>query len=187
MTWGDAEGGAQLPVPIAAQLVGLLVGIGAGHAYGIATIVGGGSIPLLFCGLPIEVIDASQELDGWSEGYVGVAMPGRPYDGFRACHTGDPYGWVRLLDGHHPRVDDAVLEVLAFPAEGAGGGPRLHDDVVGLIEPLAVVHRIGVRGHALLADTTDEATYDAAAGHYVHHGDFFRHANGILVDGEYVA
>ena len=62
---------------------------------------------------------------------VGDALFGGPHQRVAADHAGEPDGRMGLLVGAHPRVDVAEVEVLALPAEGAGGGPRLDDQLVG--------------------------------------------------------
>ena len=54
--------------------------------------------------------------------------------------------------------------MLALVAEGAGGGPSLNDNVMGLVESLPVVHRVGIGGDAFLADAAGEAADHPAAG-----------------------
>ncbi len=79
------------------------------------------------------------------------------------------------------------MVVFAFVAERAGPGPGVDDDVVCLVEPLAVVERVGVGGHALLADAPDEAAHHAPAGQDVDHGDLFGDAQRVVVDGQNVS
>ena len=121
------------------------------------------------------------------ERHVGVLVLGRPLDRLGADHAGDPDRGMRLLERLHPRIHDAVLEVPALPAEGPGRRPRRHDDVVRLVEALAVVHGIDVGGHALLAEAAHEAAHHAPAREDVDHGHFLGHPERVVVDGQHVA
>ena len=114
-------------------------------------------------------------------------MLGRPLGRLRAGGAGHPYRRVGLLDGHHPGIDHPEVVVLALPAEGAGGGPGLDDQVVALLEPLPVVDGIAVGGQGLDPCSPHHAGYDPAAGDDVDHGDLFGKADRVLVDGQDVA
>ena len=76
--------------------------------------------------------------------------------------------------------------MLALPAERTRLSPRLDYQVMSLVETLPVVNRVGVGGHALLADTADKAADHPATGDAVNHRHFLRHSQRILVDGQHV-
>src|SRR5688572_7486415 len=78
-------------------------------------------------------------------------------------HTGDPHARMRLLQRQRPRVHDAVLIVRALPAERSVLGPRLDDQLVRLLEALAVVSGIHPGGELLLAAAAHEAGHEASA------------------------
>ena len=92
-----------------------------------------------------------------------------------------------LLDRQHPGVHGPVLVVLAFPSKGTRSGPRLDNQVVALLEPLPVVHWVGIIGPAFDADAPYESGDDAAAGDYVQHGDLLGQADRIFGGGQHVA
>ena len=138
-------------------------------------------------GVLVQPVDVRQQLQGRGQGHVGVLVLRGPDYRFRRGHAGNPDGRVRFLQRHHPRVDHPVVVVLAFVAERAGLGPGVDDDVVRLVEPLAVVQRVGVGGHAFLPDAAHESADHAPAGEDVDHGDFLGDAQRIFVDGQHVA
>ena len=84
-------------------------------------------------------------------------MLGGPAHGLYADGGGYPDLRVGLLVGAHPGVDVAVVVVLALPAEGAGIGPRLDNEVVGFLESFAVEDGRGVVGYALASAAAHEA------------------------------
>src|SRR5581483_4366593 len=67
---------------------------------------------------------------------VWIAMRGAPLHGLRAEDTRNPHWRMRLLIGQRPRIDVAIMEVLALVAPRAGARPGLHDEVVSLVEQL---------------------------------------------------
>ena len=143
--------------------------------------------PLLGGGLPVHTEQLLGHVHVRQEGDVGIAVASGPLGGLRAGRAGHPHRRVRLLDGHHPRVDRPVVVVLALPAEGAGRSPRLDQQVVALLEPLPVLHRVHVGGHRLHARPAHHAGYDAPAGDNVNHRNLFRQPHRVLVDGQDVA
>ena len=96
-------------------------------------------------------------------------------------------GGMRLLVGARPGVDVAVVVVLALPAEGAGLGPGLDDEVVGFLEALPVVGRRRVVGDALASGAADPAGDEAAAGDHVDDGELLDQPEGVVPDGQDVA
>ena len=94
---------------------------------------------------------------------------------------------MRLLVGPRPRVDVPELVVLALPAEGTGCGPGLDDELVGLLEPLPVVGRRRVVGHALPSGAAHPPGYQAATGDHVDHRELFHQPQRVVPDGDDVA
>src|SRR5437588_280900 len=80
-------------------------------------------------GIVVELPDALRLLNRRVERDIGVALLGCPDDRLLADDAWDPHARIRLLQGQSPRIDDAVLIVRALPAERAGHGPGLHDQV----------------------------------------------------------
>ena len=103
-----------------------------------------------------------------------------------AAGAGEPDVGAGLLHRHHPRVDGAVVIVLALVAEGAGLGPALDDEVVGFLEAGSVLSGVYTALQRLDGGAADEAGDDASAGVAVQHGDFLGHADGV-VDGDDIA
>jgi hypothetical protein len=89
--------------------------------------------------------------------------------------------------GKHHGFTVAEVIVATFPAERARRGPALEDQVVALLESLAVVHGIRVRPPALHADAAHEATQDAAARDEIGHRDLLGHLDRVVLDREDVA
>ena len=77
--------------------------------------------------------------------------------------------------------------MLALPAEGAGGGPGLDQQVVALLETIPVLHRVDVGGDGLHAGAAHHAGDHPPAGDHIDHGDLFGEAHRVLVDGQDVA
>ena len=91
-----------------------------------------------------------------------------------------------LLHGDDPRVHGAVVVVIALIAEGAWLGPALDDQVVGFLEARPVLGGVDAALQRLDGGPAHESGDDATAGVAVQHGDFLRHADGV-VDGDYIA
>ena len=91
------------------------------------------------------------------------------------------------LVGAHPGIDVAEVVVLALPAEGAGSGPRLDDEFVGLLESLPVVVGFHVVGHAFPSGAAHPAGDQAAPGNHVNHRQLFHQPQGVVPDGDDVA
>ena len=170
-----------------ARLLRLLVGVvdvGANHEGELVRF----RFPAGFVGVPAVVGEQVAGLvHPGEEGGVGVVIIGGPLDRLRAAGAWHPAGRVGLLDGQHPRVDGAVVVVLALPAEGAGSGPGLLYQVVAFLEPLAIVDRVGVVGPGLDADSPHEAGDDAPAGNDVQHGDFLGQPHRVVGSGQHIA
>src|SRR4029453_8071726 len=97
----------------------------------------------------VELPDLLGRVDGGAERDVRGTLLRRPDDRLLAEHAGDPDSRVGLLERYRPRVDHAMLIVGSLPAEGAGLGPRLDDQVVRFLEALAVENRVYAGGGAL--------------------------------------
>ena len=92
-----------------------------------------------------------------------------------------------LLDRQHPGVHGTVLVVLTSPSKGTRSGPRLDNQVVALLEPLPVVHWVGIFGPAFDTDAPYESGDDADAEDDVQHGDLLGQADRIVGCGQHVA
>ena len=133
------------------------------------------------------VIELERGLGGFQFGGqhdVGYALFSRPHQRVATDDAGQPDLRVRLLEGSRPWVDVTVLVMLALPAEGAGGGPGLDDELVGLLEPLPVVGRRRVVGHALPTGSPHPAGDQSTAGDHVDHRELFHQPERIVPDGD---
>ena len=117
----------------------------------------------------------------------GIRFLSGPHQGVSAHHSGQPYLGVGLLVGLGPWIDVTVLEVLAFPTEGAGGGPGLDDEFVGLLEPFPVIGRRGVVGHAFPSRAPDPSGNQPSPGYHVYHRQLFDQPKRVVPDGQDVA
>src|SRR5262245_22538858 len=79
------------------------------------------------------------------------------------------------------------MVVAPLPAKRSGLRPALQDEIVALLEPLAVVDRIRVGPPGLDADAAHEAREHAAARDQIRHGDLLGHPDGVVLDGQDVA
>jgi len=77
---------------------------------------------------------------------------------------------VGLLEGPGPRIDVAVVVVLAVPAERPGLCPGLHDEVVSFEETPVRLGRVEALGVVLRADPANEAADDSAPARDVEEG-----------------
>ena len=77
--------------------------------------------------------------------------------------------------------------VLALPAERARRGPGLDDEVVRLLEALAVEMRRCVVGDALTPAATHETRHQATVGDHVDHGQLLGQPQGIIPDRQDIA
>ena len=105
----------------------------------------------------------------------------------RLTTPGSQIGGMRVLVGLNPRVDVAIVEVLALPAERAGGGPCLDDEVVRLLEALPVVRRRRVVGDALASGAAHPAGDQPAARDHVDHGKLLDQPQRVVPDRQNVA
>ena len=110
-----------------------------------------------------------------------------PDDGFFAEHAWDPDPRMWFLKWNSPGIDDAMLVMGAFPAEGAGFGPDLRDQVVRFLEPLAIEGRVDTGGQLLLPAAADETGHQPALGDHVDHRQFFGDPNRIVAERQRIA
>ena len=102
--------------------------------------------------------------------------------------AGDVDRRVRLLDRLGPAVHVAQLGVLAVEGEHVRVGPRLHDQVVGLVVLLA-----GQRGDLPVGEVGvhrgahREARHQPAAAQAVEHGELLGHPVRRVVQGDRIA
>ena len=92
-----------------------------------------------------------------------------------------------LLQRAHEWIDHAELIVLAFPAEGAGRSPCLDDEVVGFLEAVTVIDRIGVRRPRFDTGAAHEAGHQPAARDKVNFRELLCHADRVFLYGQGVA
>src|SRR6516225_7787003 len=130
--------------------------------------------------LLVQFPDAVCLRDRGIECDIRVALLGRPDDRLFADDTRYPHARVRLLQGQGPGIDDAVLIVSALPAEWAGYRPGLHDQIVSLLEPLAVVCGVHAGRELLLAAATHEPGHEPTARDHVDHGQLFGEPDRVL-------
>src|SRR5437764_1357851 len=78
------------------------------------------------------------DIERHEERDVRVPALSGPDGSLRARGAWHPDRWVRLLQRQAPRVHVAEVVVAAFPAERAGLRPALQDQIVTLLEALAV-------------------------------------------------
>src|SRR5207245_10757064 len=108
-------------------------------------------------GLIVELPDMLGRFDRRVEGDVRVTLLRRPADRLLAQHAGDPHPRIGLLQRHRPRVDDALLVMRALPAERTLARPGRDDQIVRLLEALAVERRVDAIGELFLAAAPDKA------------------------------
>src|SRR5205823_14386616 len=89
--------------------------------------------------------------------------------------------------GQHPRVDDAVLEVLALPTERARARPRGDDEIVRFLEALAVVRRVDVVGEVLYAATAHKPGDQPTARDAVDHRQLLGQPQRVVDDRQWRA
>src|SRR5439155_26005989 len=117
----------------------------------------------------VDLPDLLRPLDRRVQRDVGIAVLRRPDDRLGADHARDPYPRVGLLQRYRPRVDDAVLVMSAFPAEWPLPRPRRDDQIVRLLETVAVEGWVDAGGELLLSATTYKAGDQAPFRDHVDH------------------
>src|SRR5688572_7451387 len=138
------------PHELARVLERLLLGLRDVTALQVTAILRTTLVARLGGDLVVELPDLLGRVDGRAQRDVRIALLRRPDDGLLAEDPGNPDARMRLLERQRPRVHDAVLEVRALPPERPVLGPRLHDELVRLLEPLAVVGWIDAGRQLLL-------------------------------------
>src|SRR5262249_38212319 len=145
------------PDEMAAGLERLRLRVGGDRADEEPEVVRGRRPSYLGGALTVELEELAGDLERHQERHVRVAAPARPHRRLRARRAGDPDRRMRPLQRQAPRVHVAEVIVLTLPPERAGLGPALEDQVVALLEALAVVHGVGVGPPLLDADAAHEA------------------------------
>src|ERR1700693_2341199 len=102
-----------------------------------------------------------------------------PYDGLWTDYAGNPDRRPRFLIRQDPRIDEAIGEMFALPSKRPRTRPCGDDDVVGLIEILAIVGRIGVVEDLFAAGSADPSRHQAAFGNQIDFRQLLRHAKRI--------
>src|ERR1700752_575899 len=127
------------------------------HLLQIAAVLGARLVAGLERDLVVEFPDLLGRLDRGVERDVRIALLRRPDNRLLAQDAGDPNARVGLLQRHRPRVDDAVLVMRALPAERPLARPGGDDQIMRLLEALAVVGRVAPGGERLLATAAHDA------------------------------
>src|SRR5580700_11912689 len=127
------------------------------HLLQVAAVLGARLVAGLERDLVVKLPDLLGRLDRGVERDVGIALLRRPDDRLLAQDAGNPDARIGLLQRHRPRVDDAVLVVLALPAERPLPAPGGGDEVVRFLETLAVERRVDAGGELLLPAAADKA------------------------------
>ncbi len=94
---------------------------------------------------------------------------------------------MRLLVRPRPHVHILEVIVLALEGERARLGPRLHHEVVRLLEALVRVGRVGAHRVVFGADAAHHAGDQPAAGDAVDHGVLFGDVERMLAQAERIA
>ena len=103
-----------------------------------------------------------------------------PADGFRTQDTGNPHLGMRFLIWQCPRVDMTIVEMLAFIAPRSRFGPGFNNEVVGLVEVLAIIGWVGVVEKLLAPSATHPPRNQPAAGDEVNLRQLLCHAQRVL-------
>ena len=172
---------------LAADLFGELLGFVDVDLPEVAAVLGAGLVAEFAGDLVVVGEGVAGRLEAGGEHDVGVVVFGRPGDGALRDGAGDPDRGVRALQRTRPGVDVAVVVVLALPAEGAGIGPGLDDEVVGLLVALPVVGRLGVVRERFAAGAADPAGDQAAFGDHVDLGERLGEPERVFPDRQDVA
>src|ERR1700719_5176421 len=128
----------------------------------IAAVLGPRLVASLERDLVVQLPDLLGRLDRGVERDIGIALLRRPDDRLLAQHAGDPHPRIGLLQWHRPGVDDALLVMRALPAERAFARPGRDDQIVRLLEALAVEGGVDARRELLLAAAADETRHQPA-------------------------
>src|ERR1700736_4157960 len=108
------------------------------HLLQVAAVLRARLVPGLERDLVVQLPDLLGRLDRGVERDVGIALLRRPDESLLAQDGGDPNARIGLLQRHRPRIDDAVLVMRALPAERPLARPGANDQIMRLVEALAV-------------------------------------------------
>jgi hypothetical protein len=119
---------------------------------------------------------------------VDVVELCRPLPRLEAPTPGDPHGRMRRLQRLGPDVHVADLRVLAVECEDLGPRPRLEDQVVGFVVPIAERRRVDPVGEVHVhRGAHREAGDEPTSRQDVEHRELFGDAQRRVVGGEAVA
>src|SRR5208283_406740 len=121
-----------------AKRVGLRLGLRNLDVLQIAEVLRTGEVTLLRRDIAVDIPQLDGRLQAGAEAEVEIAMPRAPFDRFRTEHARNPDGRARLLIRGHPRINEAIVEILALPAERTRPRPGGEDNVMRFVEELAV-------------------------------------------------
>ena len=137
--------------------------------------------------LVVELERLPRGLETCRQHHVGDAIAGAPLHGVLRQQSGNPYRWMRLLVRTHAGVHVAVVVVVAFPAKRPGRAPRLHDELVRLLEALPVVWALRVVRNTLAPRAPYPSGNQPAARDHVDDGKCFGQPQRIVPDRQHVA
>src|ERR1700689_749772 len=103
-------------------------------------------------------------------------MLGAPLDGFGTEDARNPHRRLGLLIRQRPRIHVAIMKVLALVGPRTGPGPGLYDEIMHLVEHLAVVRRIGVVEELFGASAANPSGDETAARNKIDFGKLFGHS-----------
>src|ERR1700730_17229057 len=163
-----------------AEFLGFLFSLSHDHVLKIAEVFRAGFIALLRRHLAIQVPQFRSGRQCGTKPEVRVAMLRAPDDCLRAENARDHDWRMWLLIRPYTWIDEAVVEVFAFPAKRTGPRPRRQDQIMRLVEHLAVVSRVGVIEDLLAAGPTHPSGNQAPMRDTVDRREFFRDAQRVL-------
>ena len=183
--------GTPLPVPlrpnkVAADLLGLFLGVGHQYLEQIPEVLWTGFIASLLGGVDVDLLQPFGGLHDGAQVHVRVSVFGGPDHALGAARAGEPDVGPGFLHGQHPRIDHPVLIILSLVPEGTRLGPAFNDEVVGLLEPFPVLGGVDPSLEGLDSPSPNKPGYDPAPGITIKHGHLFGHSDGV-VDGDHVA
>src|SRR5579863_1151405 len=167
-----ADTGAAEHVPLR-DLVRLFLSLGDVHFLQVAEIFRPDLVTLFRRGVAIHIPQLHRRFEERRQRDIRVTMLRAPDYGLGTEQPWNPDRRMRFLDRQAPRIDEAVVEMLALVAERTRPGPRLDHDVVGFVEIFAVKRGVRVAGELLAAAAAYPSGHQAAAGDHIDHAQLF--------------
>src|SRR5215218_3688023 len=128
------------PQEVAPLFLGLVVGVIDVTANHEGEVLRPRRVSDFFRMLMVKLEQILGNLQRRQKGGVGVATPRCPFDRLRAARAWHPDWRVGLLNGYHPGVHDAEVEMFPLPPEWAWRRPGFDQKVVALLKALAVIY-----------------------------------------------